>query len=268
MNRLLILFAAGILLPLCMNAQMGAIAYLEYGYAISPYKSKELEAFKASYNSFYNPEHPFDMKTKPAKGTYMKFGIGVGDVSGLKMNMDFCIYNLESAPMEARYADGHGRDVWYEIRNSNTNVGMRFGGGDEMPFWGQVNINIGIQWVTMKSGFVHIDGSRNLTPTHSLNGTFDSFTLMGGFGVGVGCKIWGPFALTFTADRVSRGIDSRKHPEYFQYSDNNDIGTSNYMPRDVESFINGATESENSISNDLRGWRFTGGLVFMLSTEE
>jgi hypothetical protein len=134
-----------------------------------------------------------------------------------------------------------------------------------MPLWIQGNINIAIQTVTIKSGFVFPDGSRSLGPDHSLNGCYSAFALTGGFGVGAGCRIWGPFGISFTADRVSRGLDTGRTPEYYQYDDNNDIGTSGYIPRDLGN--SSATASDNSISNDFRGWRFTAGLVFMPSTQ-
>ena len=265
MRYRIILTVAALVVPLvgCF-AQMGALGYIEYGYSISPYNSEQLKVFMTSYNDYYRPDQPFSMNIPAAKGDYFKFGLGVG--AGVKGVFDFTIYKCKSSPLEARYANGTGRDVWYEIRNTTSNVGVRFGGTNNVPVWFQVNINSMIQHITIGSAYVFADGSRSLGYDHSLNGLYTDFNLIFGLGIGAGWKIAGPVAVSGTIDYIGRGIDSKSHPEYHQYDDNQDINTSDrYIPQDLTAWTNGAFATENSIYNDFHGFRFTFGIQLMLS---
>jgi hypothetical protein len=263
----LILLCSVIVMSTAMNAQIFGSAYIEYGYGFFKYKSDQLLVFTDSYNSVNAPAKPFGNKVGTAKGDFIKFGFGFGEQVG--MMIDFAIYKMESNPMSARFADGSGRDIWYQVRNSNTTVGIKFGGTREFPLWGQFNMNIAIQDVSLLTAYVFPDGSRSLGRDHALNGVYSDFNLIGGLGFSAGCKILGPLAVTASIDYTGRGIDSKSHPEYHEYSDNNDVGNSlGYIPRDVAAYNSGSYATENSIHNDFRGWNFTFGAVFILTSEE
>lgn len=262
-KNILLIFVLSFSVLGSVRAQLSAIGYLEFGYSIHKYKSDELQDFLSSYNAVNNPASPFKMKIGAAKGTYLKFGLGIGGVT--KMVLDFTIYKGESNPLEARFANGSGRDIWFSVRNSNTNVGIRFGGTEDIPVWLQLNMNIGIQYITLNSAFVFPDGSRSLGYDHGLNGCYTDFNMVGAFGVAGGFRIVGPLAVTAAMDYFGRGLDYRKHPEYHIYSNNNDIGGSDYFPRNV---TNGAGSLDNSLSNDFRGFQFTFGVVCLLSSKE
>jgi hypothetical protein len=266
MRAALVILIAMIVLPFRGHSQAYGQAYVEYGYSIFDYKSDELVVFMQSYNQYFSPASPFDLKVPSAKGDYLKFGLGIGGNVG--MVLDMCIYKAESSPMSVRYSNGSGRDISYGLRNTITNVGVRFGGTSEIPVWGQMNINTMIQHVTIKSEKVYPDGSKSLGRDQAMNGVFSDFNLIFGLGASVGFRVIGPLAITASADYIGRGIDSKSHPEYHQFDDNNDVNnSSNYVPRDVGAYYAGSFATENSISNDLRGWKFSFGAVFMISSD-
>ena len=249
-----------------VKAQIYGQAYAEYGYSIFDYKSDEIVTFMESYNAVIAPTTPFDLKVPSAHGDYLKFGLGFGSTVG--MVLDLSIYKMRSPVMSARFSDGSGRDISWGLRNTITNVGLRFGGTKEIPVWGQVNIDVMIQHVSIYSAWVFPDGSSSLGRDHGMNGVYSDFNLIFGLGGSIGYRIAGPIALTASADYIGRGIDSKSHPEYHQYSDNNDVNNSTgYVPRDVAAYNAGAYATENSISNDFRGFKFSVGVVLMLTTE-
>ena len=246
------------------KAELEPIVYMEFGYGFMKYKTDELPVFLTTYNAANNPAQPFTMKLGMARGAYVKFGAGIG--GEVRCVLDITIYKTKTSPLEARFANGSGRDIWVEHRLSNSVVGIRFGGTKEVPVWAQLNINLGIQHSTIYSAYVFPDGSRSLGLEHTLNGAYTDFALCGGFGLSLGCRIAGPLGVSVTLNRI--GNFERKKPEHHQYSDDNDVkplSDPNFLPRDMGLYVTEPWNStENSISNDFRGWQFTGGLVLSL----
>lgn len=261
-NIYLLLFC--FMLPMIGKAQLGFVGYAEYGYSMFKYKSDELSVFLSSYNSYYNLAKPFELKLGAAKGTYLKFGIGIG--GNVKGVMDFTIYKAKTNPLEARFADGTGRDIWVEHRCSNTDIGVRFGGTKEVPLWVQIDMDIAIQVTSIYSAYVYADGSRSLGIEKNLNGVYSDFVGVGGLGLTAGCRIYGPLGISISANYMFNLM--RGTPEYHQYSDLNDVKPlmqPDYLPRDMGTYINDPYNGTgNSISNDFRGWKFTGGLVLSI----
>jgi hypothetical protein len=245
------------------KADLEPVMFVEFGYNFMKYKSDELGVFLNAYNSANNPDQPFGMKTGLARCPYLKVGVGIG--GNVKCILDFAIYTAVTNPMEARFADGSGRDVWMEHRLSNTNVGIRFGGSKESPAWAQLNMNIGLQTTSIYTAFVFPDGSRSLGVDHTLNGVYSNFVFAGGLGMSAGCRLIGPLGLTITINRVWNF--ERKNPQYHQFTDNNDVKPSSqqqFLPRDMALYVSEPWNSDNSISNDFRGWQFTGGLILSI----
>lgn len=259
-----------ILLPVMVPAQLSFFGYAEYGYSFCNYKSEELNVFLDTYNNYQQAAggftKGFDKKMGLAKGDYLKFGLGMGD--RVQMVLDFAIMKNKTNPMEARFSDGSGRDIQVEHRNSNTNVGIRFGGTDEIRVWGQFNMNICIQRTTIHSIYVFPDGSRSFGAEHSLNGSYDDNILTGGPGFTLGYKIFGPVHIYAQADYMFNG--GRKTPQYHQYEDLNEFKDVNtFLPRDMNEYVSNPTNGTgNSISNDMRGWRFAAGIQVQLRKTE
>lgn len=250
------------------KAEFEPIMFVEFGYGMLKYKSDELPVFLASYNSYQNVSQPFQMNIGAARGPYMKFGVGVG--ATCKMILDFTIYKAKTSPLSARFADGTGRDIWAEHRLSNTVIGIRFGGTKEIRFWGQFNMNIAVQSTSLYLAYVYADGSTSLGTERTLNGVYSDFQLAGGFGAAFGVRVLGPLSLSFSVDRI--GTFERKNLQYHKYSDLNnvkDLMTPDYIPRDMATYISDPYNStDNSIGNDFRGWKFTGGLIISIGDWE
>ncbi len=247
------------LFPGLLAAQFKAFGFVEYGYSLCRYKGSELPVFLESYNAYYQPlglTTPFPTKLSIARGDYFKFGAGFGgDVQAV---LDFAIYKNETHPIEARFADGSGRNIWMGLRNSNTTIGIRFGGVGDVPLWMQIDMALCIQHTTIHSEYVFADGSRSMGMDHWLNGSFNDFTLAGGGGLTAGCRIIGPLNISAHANYIFNF--GRATPEYHTYDDSQDfkIDIPSYLPRDMEKYISDPFNGiENSISNDVQGWRFT-----------
>lgn len=264
MKKLICAFVILFLLPKAGHSQLEFIGYVEYGYSVFKYKSDELPVFLATYNSYHNPAKPFEMKLGPATGSYFKFGVGMG--ANCKMILDFTIYEVKTNPLEARFADGSGRDIWAEHRCSNTDIGIRFGGTKEVRPWIQFDMNIAIQTTSLYLAYVYADGSRSLGNEKTLNGVYSDFVGAGGIGVTGGYRIFGPLGVSVSAGYMFNLM--RRTPEYHQYVDLNNVkatGTPDYLPRDFATYIASPySGSDNSISNDFRGWKFTAGLVMSI----
>lgn len=261
----LLIFVA---LPVISNAQLEAVAYMEYGYSLFPYKSDELGIFLNSYNAYHNPAKPFESKIGMAKGDYFKFGIGFG--SGVKAILDLTIYKSKTKPLEARFANGTGRDIWVEHRTSNADIGIRFGGTKEVPAYVQIDMDLGILVTSIYSAYVYADGSRSLGIEKDLNGVYSNFVGVGGLGLTGGLRIYGPLGVSVSANYMFNLMRGR--PEYHQYSDLNDVkplSQPDYLPEDMNMYISDPyNASGNSISNDFRGWKFTAGLVLSIGDWE
>lgn len=247
------------------QAQFVAMGYVEYGYSVLKFKSEELGVFLNSYNN-YQPglTQPFGLKIGAARGDYFKFGVGVGG-ENTKMIMDFTIYKVKTNALEARFADGSGRDIWAEQRSSLFNIGVRFGGSREVPVWIQLDMLMGIQVSSIYSAYVYPDGSRSLGIEKDLNGVYSSFVFSGGGGITAGCRIIGPLGVSVSLNYLGNG--SMRRPDYHQYWDGNDVKENqpDYLPRDMAMYVSDPNNSiENSISNDFRGWKFTAGLTMSI----
>lgn len=253
-------------LPVCLHAQdAGGIVYVQYGYCMMGYKSDELPVFLKSYNDYYSSilSEPFEMKMGLAKGDYLKVGVGFGGIA--QATIDLTIYKTKTNPLEARFADGSGRDIWAEHRLSVSDIGIRYGGTKKVPVFAQLDFDIGIQVDYLYSAYVYPDGTRSIGLDKDLNGVYDNFVLAGGTGFTVGYRL-GPVAVEVSGNYISNF--ERKHPENHQYEDLNDVKpdlTPDYIPRSMEMYITDPTAIiENSISDDFRGWKFTFGLTAVL----
>ncbi len=256
------------LLPLAGKSQLAFIGYAEYGYSFFKYKSNELQVFLKDYNETYPTlTTPFKMKMGVAKGSYYKFGVGMG--SNVMAILDLAIYEVTSNPLEARFADGSGRDIWTEHRNSNSVVGIRVGGTKEKPFFFQFDLDVSIQQTYIYSAYVYPDGSRSLGNEKLLNGVYGDFVGMGGLGMTAGYRIIGPLAFNVSVNYMFNMM--RGTPQYHQYTDLNDVKPDmapDYLPRDLDRYYTDPYTTENSISNDWRGWKFNFGLVAMIGNWE
>jgi hypothetical protein len=262
MKKMLIICCAGILLPFVSKAQFSFIGYAEAGYQIETTKSEQLLLFTKSYNDYETTQGlttPFPDKIPAAHGTYMKFGLGIGGPA-CKMILDFGILKMETDPMSARFSDQTGRDISIGIRNSTTDVGIRFGGTDKFPVWGQFDMNIGILNYYIFSRFVFADGSRSLGAEHGLNGIYTDFTLAAGIGLTVGAHIYGPLNVFAHADILPNF--NKQHPEYHEFEDLQEFKEVNqYLPNDMASYAAGNNyQSENGITDDFKGKHFSFGI--------
>ncbi|HTF05337.1 MAG TPA: hypothetical protein VK826_15010 [Bacteroidia bacterium] len=250
------------------NAQLTFVGYAEYGYSFFKYKSDELQVFLTDYNETYALATPFPMKMGAARGPYYKIGVGIGD-SKVMMVLDLAIYEVKTNPIEARFPNGTGRDLWVEHRNSNTNIGIRFGGSKQYPAWIQFDMCVSVQTTSIYLAYVYADGSRSLGNDKTLNGVYSNFAGLLGLGLTAGYRIIGPLGFNVSANYMFSLVQK---PEYHQYTDLNNVKpemTPDYIPRDNAMYttdpFNG---TENSISNDMRGWKFNAGLILMIGNWE
>lgn len=247
-----------ILLPGLLTAQLRVFGFAEYGYSLYRYGGSELPVFLEAYNAYYQPfglSTPFPTKLSLARGDYFKFGLGYGgDVQAV---FDLAIYKNVTQPIEARFGDGSGRDIWMSLRTSNFTTGVRFGGVGDVPVWMQLDLDIGIQHATIHSAYVFPDGSRSMGMDHWLNGSFNDFTLFAGGGLTAGCRIIGPLNISAQANYIFNL--GRSTPENHSYDDSQDfkIDLPTYLPRDIGKYLSDPFATDNTISNDVQGWRFT-----------
>jgi hypothetical protein len=189
----------------------------------------------------------------------MKFGLGIGGPN-CKMILDFGILKMMSDPMSARFTDKTGRDLSIGIRNSNTDIGIRFGGGEDVPVWAQFDMNIFILNYSIYSRAVFADGSTSIASDHWLNGIYDDNIMSGGVGVTLGCRIIGPLNVFAHFDIVPNF--GKKQPEYHQFEDLVEFKQAfEYLPSDVASYNAGNNyASDNAISDDFVGKHFSFGI--------
>lgn len=268
MKRYVFSFLILFVLPQVSKAQLEFIAYVEYGYSALKYKSDELPIFLTTYNEYHNVSEPFKMKLGMATGPYFKIGVGMG--ANCKVILDYSLYQAKTNPVEARFSDGSGRDVWAEHRCANGDVGIRFGGTKEVKPWVQFDMNIAIQTSFIYSAYVYADGSRSLGTEKDLNGVYSSFVGAGGIGVTGGYMLFGPLGVSVSAGYMFNF--SRRTPQYHQYTDLNNVKGSmqpDYLPESMSMYITDPySGSDNSISNDFRGWKLNAGLTLSIGNWE
>jgi hypothetical protein len=255
-------------LPAVVSAQFVAFAVVGYGFGYNKYHSDELGVFFDTYNAFHgsNLSKPFENKIGMSHGQYWQVGAGIGG-EAVQMVVTVEVIKTKTKAIEARFADGTGRDIWMSYRTSNSSVGIRFGDPNKFRVWGQFDMDIGIQVIDINSEYVFKDGSKSFGTDHTLNGRFTNFDFALGLGAEIGVKIVGPLHAVASFHWVAP--NSKKSREYHQFTDLQDwnLYQQNFLPRDMDTYINDPTNgSGNSIHYDFRGTRFTVGLQLALGS--
>ncbi|MDQ3111094.1 MAG: hypothetical protein M3R17_14470, partial [Bacteroidota bacterium] len=202
---------------------------------------------------------PFKLKTGIATGRYFGFTFGMGGPE-CKMTLIIDRYLMKSGHNEARFANGQGRDMWTEIKETSSEVGVQFNKGKITAGFEFV---LSLRYVSIYSQYIFPDGSTSFGSDHTLNGVFEDLTFGPGLGINVGYKILPFLAFTVKSDYIFRV--AKKHPEYHQYSDLQLFKDIDYLPRDFSNY-NNYSGSGNSISNDVSGLRFSFGIQFLLES--
>jgi hypothetical protein len=262
-NRFILSFIL-LALPFAGSAQLGFLFSFEGGVGGSTVKTNELPIFLGSYNDVYSQAglvKKFDLKPGMAKGSYFHFMVGMGGEI-TKMTVGFGRYVINTPHNEARFSNGEGRDIWTEIKDASTEVGIR---SDFGKFTAGFQFVLSLRTVSIYSQYVFIDNSRSIGAEHTLNGVYAQFNFGPGLGINFGYRIVKYVYIVAKADYIfSVG---KSHPEYRQYEDLQDFRDIDYLPRDVnEYYANPFNGTENSISNDVHGLRFGVGLQLYLSS--
>lgn len=255
--------------PLFAFSQFSAFLIGGYGMGFSHYQSTELGVFFDSYNAYQkstgaNLTQEFKNDIPTSRGTYWQIGGAIGGPA-CQAVLTVEVIKTQTKAMSARFDNTYGRDVWCNYRTSNSTVGIRFGNPAKFPVWGQFDMDMGVQMVTINSEYVYSDGSKSIGLDHDLNGRFSNFGFAIGLGAELGVKIYGPVHFVASAHWLPNL--NKQHPEYHEFEDLSDWNAlrSDYIPRDMNEYVNNPTNSTgNSISNDFRGLRFTAGLQLTL----
>ncbi|CAN5139070.1 hypothetical protein BH09BAC5_BH09BAC5_08960 [soil metagenome] len=248
-------------LPFCANAQLGFMLSVEGGFAGSTVNSKQIPAFLAGYNlNNAAPEftQPFKEKNGLAKGRYLGFTLGMGGAE-CKMALIIDFYKMSTPKNEARFSNGYGRNVWTEIKETSSEVGVNFYQG---KFVAGFEFVISLRTNSIYSEYVFPDGSTSMGNDHSLNGIYSDLTFGPGIGINVGYKIL-PFLVATAKSDYIFGV-SGQHPEYHQYSDLQNFKTIENLPQTYTT----SPGSGNAVYNDIKGLRFSFGLTFLLTTDD
>jgi hypothetical protein len=246
------------------NAQLGFIFSVDAGFAGSTVKTAELPVFLTSYNeaNASGLTKQFGMKQGLATGRYFNFMLGMGGEI-TKMTLGFGRYLVSTPHNEARYADGSGRDIWTEVKDASTEVGIRT---DFKRLSLGFQMILSLRTVSIYSQYVFPDDSRSLGFDHTLNGVYEDFNFGPGLGANVNVRVFRFLYVTAKADYIF--TVGKSHPEYHQFDDLQDFRTSqNYLPRDVNMYVTDPYNSTgNSISNDIHGLRFAFGVQFYFNS--
>jgi hypothetical protein len=265
MRNTIILSFFLLVLPFSGKAQLGFLVSFEGGVAGSTVKSDELPVFLTSYNAYFASaglSKPFEMKQGLATGKYFNFMVGMGGEI-TKMTLGFGRYVVSTPHNEARFTNGVGRDIWTEIKDASTEVGIR---SDFKKLTIGFQFVLSLRTVSIYSQRVYADDSRSIGNENVMNGVYEDFTFGPGLGANIGYRVLPHLYIVAKADYVFRV--GKSHPEYHQFDDLQDFRNSqNYLPRDVtEYYVNPYNGSNNSISNDIRGLRFGLGIQLYFST--
>ena len=245
--------------PLYANAQLGFMLSFEGGFAGSTIKSEQIPAFLEAYNSNNaGLTQPFKIKNGLATGKYLGFTVGMG---GPKCKAALIIdwYRMSTPKNEARFSNGYGRNVWTEIKETSSEVGVNFYTG---KFVAGFQMIISLRTVSVYSEYVFPDGSTSMGNDHSLNGIYNDLTFGPGLGINLGYKILPWLVATAKADYIIRV--TKQHPEYHQFSDLQNFKTIENLPANY----NSQAGSDNAVYNDVRGMRFGFGLTILLTTDD
>jgi hypothetical protein len=253
-------------LPFAAKAQLGFLFSIEGGFAGSTVKTEELPVFLNAYNQANASQgltQPFELKAGLATGRFFGFTIGMGGKQ-CKATLVIDRYLMKTGRNEARFAGGEGRDIWTEIKETSSEVGIQFMTG---KFTAGFDMVLSLRYVSIYSQYVFRDGSKSFGSDHTLNGVFEDLTFGPGLGFNVGYKVT-PYLLAYAkADYIFRA--TKQHPEYHQYNDLQLFKDIDYLPRDFAEYTNNPFNgSDNSISNDVRGLRFNFGIAFLLDTNK
>ncbi|CAN5908473.1 hypothetical protein BH11BAC7_BH11BAC7_34600 [soil metagenome] len=249
--------------PFAANAQLGFMLGFEGGFAGSTIKSAELPFFFDSYNTANvagGLTQPFKLKSGVATGRYFGFTVGMGGPQ-CKMTLIIDRYLMKSGRNEARFSNGQGRNMWTEIKETSSEVGVQFSEG---KFTAGFEFVLSLRYVSIYSQYVFPDESTSFGSDHTLNGVFEDLTFGPGIGINVGYKVLPYLVLTAKSDYIFRVTG--QHPEYHQYSDLQLFKDIDYLPRDFSNY-NNYSGLENSISNDVSGLRFSFGIQFLLESK-
>ncbi len=237
--------------PFCLNAQLGFMFSVEAGFAGSTIKSAQIPAFLAYYNGTNGSQglsQPFKEKNGMATGKYFGFTVGMGGPE-CKGTLIIDRYIMNTAKNEARFTDGSGRNIWTEIKETSSEVGVNFYQG---KFVAGFEMVIALRYVSVYSEFVFPDGSTSMGNDHSLNGVYQDLTFGPGLGINVGYKVLPFLVVAAKSDMIFRA--TKQHPEYHQFSDLQNFKTDENLP--------------GGVNDDVWGLRFGIGLTFLLSSKD
>jgi hypothetical protein len=261
-NKLILFLLLNI--PLCIRAQFALSFSAEGGFAGSTVKTEELPVFFGAYNNYYassSLQKTFKTDIGMATGKYMHFVVGFGGEK-CKSTIGFGRYLLNTPHDEVRFSNGEGRDVWLEIKEATSEVGLKF---DLGRFTIGTQFDMVLRTNSIYSQYIFRDGSTSIGDEHVLNGVFSNNRLQVGFGGNLAFRVIKNVALIARFDYIMKTDD--KHPGYHQYEDLQNWKDIDYLPRDFNEYFNNPYNmTENSISNDVRGLRFGFGVQFYFAT--
>jgi hypothetical protein len=247
--------------PFAANAQLGVLFSVEGGFAGSTIKSDQVPAFLTAYNANNAAPgftQPFEVKNGLATGKFLGFSLGIG---GAKCKSLLIIdwYKMSTPKNEARFSNGYGRNVWTEIKETSSEVGVNFYPG---KFVAGFEMVLSLRTNSIYSEYVFPDGSTSMGSDHDLNGVYDELTFGPGLGINIGYKILPWLVATAKTDYIF-GVN-KQHPEYHQFSDLQNFKTIENLPMDFSS----SAGSDNAVYDDIKGLRFGFGLTILLTTDE
>lgn len=264
MDKKVFLFLLLVALPFVTFAQLGFMVSAEGGFAGSTVKSDELPVFINTYNSYFanaGLTTPFGLKQGLAKGEYAHFLFGIGGEK-CKATIGFGKYLVRTPHNSAKFSTGEERDIWTELKDATTEVGVRFDLG-KLTIGTQMDMII--RTVSVYSQFIYPDGTASFGNEHVLNGVFSNNRLQVGLGGNLGYRILPHIYLVAKCDYVFQ--TDKSHPEYHELQDLQNFKDVGYLPRDYSTYLSSPySEVENSISNDIRGLRFGFGIQIMFSS--
>ena len=259
-----------LLFPIFLCATLSAQSMIsffgEVGYNAGFMHSKQLPIFYNGYNTYFQ-NSGLSKKFDTGKaigmmnGEFYDFGIGIGTDSKFIIGLQGFL--LKSKPNQVRFTVNDGRDISVGMRMTNVEIGYRISSSDKLFF--QLHANLGFGTYSVYSAYVCPDGSKSFGSEHVMNGIYSDFTGEAGGGFEFGFKLLPCTYLVFHCDYY-KSLVSKKNGQYHDFQDlyltKSNI-TENYLPVDYSAYLNQSLQgSENSIYNDIKGFKLSVGLQF------